>query len=132
MMTRINKFFGLSMAFALAAFASSADAATKQFKLYATTFTTSGVSIGNNIPQGTTSILLLEFVNLEPTSASSVAKTILVDIPADVTYAIAKQLTVNTSPSNPVVSCPQVTSQTYTGQALTPNTPPQGNADADT
>ncbi len=116
-MNGMRKVLGFFMVLMLAAFAMPASAADKLFTLYASTFTGSGTSIGNVIPSGTTSVLLLDFANQSPNGANSVMKSIQVSVPTDVSWKIIQTNSVNTTPSQTTVSCP--TAPTYTGAAPT-------------
>jgi len=92
----------------LAGFALPAVAADKLFLVAAKTYSVSGTtvtSIGSVIPQGSTTILLLEYQNQSPNGANSVIKSIKAWIPTDVKWAFAASKSLNVSSQNPSVSC---------------------------
>jgi hypothetical protein len=97
------------VATALVAMALPASAADKLFLVKAKVYTLAGstpVFIGENIPQGSaTSILLLEYENKEPNGANSVIKSIAAHVPALVKYAVAGSNSLNVNNQNPDVSC---------------------------
>jgi hypothetical protein len=112
-MTRINKFLGLLFALALAALAFPASAANKLMLVSISTWTNAATpqSLGNVIPSGATSILLLDFANKEPNGANSVMKYVDAFIPTDVKYLLIQNqtTTVNVGSNGRPVSCPAPT-----------------------
>jgi hypothetical protein len=108
-MNSLRKAVGLLTCMMLAAFALPAAAADKLFLVSAKVYTLSGTtvsSIGSNIPQGTsTYVLLLNYANQSPQGANSVIKSIDAYIPTDVKWAYANSKTVNVTSSSGPVDC---------------------------
>jgi hypothetical protein len=109
-MTQMNRFLGLLMALALTAIALPASAANKLMLVSLSTFNNAATPqpLANVIPSGSTTIVLVDWFNKEPTGANSVMKYVDVFIPTDVQYIVIQSTTVNLIGSKPV-SCPAPT-----------------------
>jgi hypothetical protein len=95
-MKATRNMLGLAFAIALAGWASASAAADKLFRIDAKTYTAGAVSIGNVIPAGAAaSVALIDFNNQTPTQANSVIKSVQLQVPTDVSFAIIKTTIAN-------------------------------------